>query len=390
MPRGPVVASPVPGAVPQNPGDVIQSSVWNATVDDIYNIFNTIQPVEYGGNGVADGKPLDNSFGIRNSVDTSKLAIFSATNIPTATTLTYALPATSGTLALTSDTAFDRSSSPVNLSLSATVASNALTIAIKGNDGNDPSASNPVYIPFRSATANSGDVDVLTLTAATSVVVSSGSTLGTTSAVLANLVVVGFNDAGTFRLGIINPTSGIQIIDGIASSTAEGGAGAADSAGVFYTGTAVASKAYTVLGRISITEATAGTWATAPSSVSVGADASTAVARLTASLPTFACRAWVSFSGTTGTIYSSGNVSSITKNATGDYTITFAQAMPDTNYAATASLSASLPTSWTGAVALHASQSAQSAPTTNSMRIAVRDSGNIAIDYPYISVTVFR
>lgn len=105
MPRGPVVASPVPGAVPQNPGDVIQSSVWNATVDDIYNIFNTIQPIEYGGNGVSDGKPLDNSFGIRNNVDATKLAIFSATSIPTATTLTYALPSTSGTLALTSDIA---------------------------------------------------------------------------------------------------------------------------------------------------------------------------------------------------------------------------------------------------------------------------------------------
>ena len=53
MPRGPVVATPVPGAVPQNPGDVIQSSVWNATVNDIYNILNTIQPMEYGGSNAS-------------------------------------------------------------------------------------------------------------------------------------------------------------------------------------------------------------------------------------------------------------------------------------------------------------------------------------------------
>jgi len=53
MPRGPVVASPVPGAVPQNPGDVIQSSVWNATVSDIYNMFNTAQPIEYGGSNAS-------------------------------------------------------------------------------------------------------------------------------------------------------------------------------------------------------------------------------------------------------------------------------------------------------------------------------------------------
>lgn len=155
---------------------------------------------------------------------------------------------------------------PGNLSIVASVAANALTVAIKGFDGNDPSAANPVPIPFRSATLNSGDVDVLTLTAATSFVVSSGSTLGTTNAVPANLVIVGFNDAGTFRLGVINPLI-LPVTDGIASSTAEGGAGAADSAGVYYTGTAVASKAFTVLGYLTVTEATAGAWATAPTVV---------------------------------------------------------------------------------------------------------------------------
>lgn len=103
MPRGPVVASPVPGAVPQNPGDVIQSSVWNATVDDIYNIFNTIQPIEYGGNGVADGKPLDNSFGVKNSTDPTKVMTFDASGITTGTTRVLTAPNASGTIALTSD-----------------------------------------------------------------------------------------------------------------------------------------------------------------------------------------------------------------------------------------------------------------------------------------------
>jgi hypothetical protein len=63
--------------------------------------------------------------------------------------------------------------------------------------------------------------------------------------------------------------------------------------------------------------------------------------------PTYACRAWVNFNGTrnatdTGAstnganvlIRASGNVTSVLKNGTGDYTITFTTAMPDANYCA--------------------------------------------------------
>lgn len=157
----------------------------------------------------------------------------------------------------------------INLSLVASVGSSALTVAIKGQDGNDPSATNPVYVSFRSVTLTSGANAQLALTAATSIVVSSGSTLGSTSAVATTYALAVFNDAGTARLGIINPVA-MPLVDGIASSTAEGGAGAADSAGVWYTGTAATSKAYTIVGFITATEATAGTWATAPSTVQVG------------------------------------------------------------------------------------------------------------------------
>jgi hypothetical protein len=156
----------------------------------------------------------------------------------------------------------------INGTLTASVAANALTIAIKTKAGADPSATDPVLILFRNATAATGDYSVLSLTAATSLVISSGSTLGTTSAVASRLWVVGFNDAGTFRLGVINLSTAVSIGDDvIASSTAEGGAGAADSAGVYYTGTAVASCPMRVLGFIESTQATAGTWATTPSKI---------------------------------------------------------------------------------------------------------------------------
>ena len=49
----------------------------------------------------------------------------------------------------------------------------------------------------------------------------------------------------------------------------------------------------------------------------------------------YGCRAWVNFNGTgTPAIRASGNVSSITDRATGQYTVNFTNAMPDANYCA--------------------------------------------------------
>jgi hypothetical protein len=58
------------------------------------------------------------------------------------------------------------------------------------------------------------------------------------------------------------------------------------------------------------------------------------------SAPVYACRAWVNFDGGTSpaTIRASGNVSSVTRSATGRFTINFATAMPDENYSIVGSL----------------------------------------------------
>jgi hypothetical protein len=59
------------------------------------------------------------------------------------------------------------------------------------------------------------------------------------------------------------------------------------------------------------------------------------VGKLGATEQTRIAKAWVNFNGTTspGTILSSFNVSSVTKNGTGDYTVNFASALADANYA---------------------------------------------------------
>lgn len=52
--------------------------------------------------------------------------------------------------------------------------------------------------------------------------------------------------------------------------------------------------------------------------------------------PLYACRAWVNFNGTgTPSIRASGNVSSITDDGIGQYTVNFSTPMPNLNYAAT-------------------------------------------------------
>ncbi len=158
----------------------------------------------------------------------------------------------------------------INGVLVASVASNNLTVAIKTKAGSDPSAGDPVYLVFRNATAATGDYTVITLAAATSFTVNSGATLGTTNATPFRLWVVGFNDAGTFRLGLVNcsTASAIFPLDEHNARSSTGGTGGS-SAGTYYTGTAVATKAFRILGYLEWSSGltTAGTWASGPSAI---------------------------------------------------------------------------------------------------------------------------
>jgi hypothetical protein len=75
-----------------------------------------------------------------------------------------------------------------------------------------------------------------------------------------------------------------------------------------------------------------GTTANFSGNVTLG---SSVLATPTGSAPSYLCRAWVNFNGqSTPSIRASGNVSSVTKQSTGNYTVNFTTAMPDTSYAA--------------------------------------------------------
>jgi hypothetical protein len=113
----------------------------------------------------------------------------------------------------------------------------------------------------------------------------------------------------------------------------------------------------------------------------------------TGSAPVYACRAWVNFDGTgTVAIRASGNVSSITDNGTGDYTVSFATAMPDNNYAISGfgRLDLSTTSNVINRVPDIGVRRA-STPSTSSVRIQCNEGGDrIAFDCDFITTCVTR
>lgn len=141
--------------------------------------------------------------------------------------------------------------------VSASVAANAMTVTL-----------NPCSLAFRSTTLGSGTTSTATVTSAITMTVSSGSTLGTVNATQSQIVVLAINNAGTIELAVVNIAGGNNLDETtLITTTAEGGAGAADSANVIYSTTARTSVAFRVVGVIISTQATAGTWITAPSTI---------------------------------------------------------------------------------------------------------------------------
>ena len=165
----------------------------------------------------------------------------------------------------------------INASLSVSSSSNSLTITVNGSDGLPISSSNKVGISFRNSSASSGLRNGRVIESPLSITISSGSTLGVTSATAFRLWIVASDDAGTVRLGVtksslytVSGVGGTVIIyplvdDSIRSTVAEGGAGAADSSGILYTSTTLTNVPMRVIGYIEWNTSglvTAGQWTT--------------------------------------------------------------------------------------------------------------------------------
>lgn len=106
----------------------------------------------------------------------------------------------------------------------------------------------------------------------------------------------------------------------------------------------------------------------------------------------YGCRAWVNFNGSgTVAIRASGNVSSITDNGVGDYTVNFTTAMPDANYSY--ACSGSIRDGTSNNVMITVGGDRDVAPTTSALRINTiyNNSGtNSSIDSGEVCVSVHR
>ena len=110
----------------------------------------------------------------------------------------------------------------------------------------------------------------------------------------------------------------------------------------------------------------------------------------TGNAPVYACRAWVNFNGTgLVSVIASGNVSSVTDNGVGDYTLNFATPMPNANY----SISGSSTEYSDGSpipVSLRMSGTNPLIKSTSAVRVSTRSPYSSAlIDINNISVQVF-
>lgn len=156
-----------------------------------------------------------------------------------------------------------------NVGISASVSASALTIALKQSDGstNCSSGASACNIGFRNATAATGSFSQVQVTGALSTVISSGSTAGQTSAVASTLYVYAINNAGTAELSW---SSSYYDCGSVVTTTAEGGAGAADSGVTMYSTTARTGVACRLLSRMLNTQSTAGTWASTMTEIALG------------------------------------------------------------------------------------------------------------------------
>jgi len=156
--------------------------------------------------------------------------------------------------------------------ITASIGSNALTITL-----------NPTILDFRSSTLTSGTVTTVVVPAAISLTIPAGATIGTVNNVQSRIVVLAINNAGTVELAAVNiagSSNGTKLDETTLITTVTNASGG-NSATAYYSTTARSNVAYRVVGYIESTQTTAGTWASAPTTIQgMGGQALTAMSSL--------------------------------------------------------------------------------------------------------------
>lgn len=139
--------------------------------------------------------------------------------------------------------------------IGASVSSNAMTTTLA-----------PCVIDFRSASLGSGVISSQSVTATLSLVVPSGATLGTTSATQSRIMLLAILSGANVELAVVNLSGSVNLDETTLINTTAITSGAT-LANAIYSTTARSGVPFRVLGYIESTQATAGAWATVPSTV---------------------------------------------------------------------------------------------------------------------------
>ena len=242
------------------PSSSYKFSVYTSADVLLYTVDNITAPIDYLSlvTSLASPPPIGstapNTGAFTTLSSTGALTVGGAAAITGAATITGKVTTADGYQF--ADSSFQSTAAEPGIKpVSSTVAANALTLSL-----------GPCTLAFRSATLASGTVSSIKVASTISVTVPSSATLGTVSNEAARLVIVALNNAGTVELAVVNMAGGTNLDEcGLISTTAI--SAGSSLATVVYSTTARTNVAYRVVGFVDITEATAGTWASAATTV---------------------------------------------------------------------------------------------------------------------------
>lgn len=143
-----------------------------------------------------------------------------------------------------------------NCSINSSVAANALTVLILTAAGNTPSATDPCIIAFRNTSATTGTYSLVSVTAATTAVITDTGTMGCTIGTICPLYVYAQNNAGTINAAVASEK---MLDESVVQSSTTASSGST-TMGTLYATTGVASTAVRLLGELQITLGASSHW----------------------------------------------------------------------------------------------------------------------------------
>jgi len=170
---------------------------------------------------------------------------------------------------------------PLNLQLAAAVSGNNLTVSVLGVNGSNPSSpANPVLVNFRSTTLNNGSNGIVygQITSALSFQVTSGNTMGCTTAVVCRLWVTLIcrtelsGSCTDIRLGLSNQSTATQVFplaEDVLQTTGSGTSGGGAAGMIQANVAAMSGVAIRIAGYVEVTWTSGTGWATTPSKIQV-------------------------------------------------------------------------------------------------------------------------